>query len=323
MLAAITMAAIPHAYGQVYPETEQAVHVTRYNVNYGNLWGKIYDKSSGNPIAEATIQLFNDSTELNAPYSVGNVVATLISSRRGEFTIDNLNTLPLYRLRVFAVGYLPYEQFVKFDVGKNISIEPGHEKEAEIIVKNLGVIRLLPDSNQLENVTVNANRPLMEMRIDRKIYNPEKDLTVTGGDASDILSKLPGVVLDALGNPIMRNASPQIFIDGRPTTLSLEQVPADQVASVEIITNPSAKYDAGGGGGIINFVLKKNRKPGYNGSIRASIDKRGKPGFGAEVNMRQGKMNYFAAGNLQFRKSLAEIETSRRDSMKDKIGYLS
>ncbi|MCH5686508.1 TonB-dependent receptor plug domain-containing protein [Niabella sp. W65] len=88
--------------------------------------------------------------------------------------------------------------------------------------------------------------------------------------------------MDIDGNISVRNASPQIFVDGRPTTLTLDQIPADQIASVEVITNPSAKYDASGGtAGILNIVLKKTRTVGYNGSLRAGIDERGRYNFGA------------------------------------------
>jgi len=94
----------------------------------------------------------------------------------------------------------------------------------------------------------------------------------------------------------LRNAAPQLFVDGRPTTLSLDQIPADAIESVEVITNPSAKYDASGGGaGILNIVLKKNRKTGYNGNIRAGIDKRSALNGGGDFSVRQDKINISAS----------------------------
>ena len=132
------------------------------------------------------------------------------------------------------------------------------------------------------------------MYIDKKVYNVEKDISVTGGTAVDVMKNVPSVNVDIDGNVTLRNASPQIFIDGRPSSLSLDQIPADQIASVEIITNPSAKYDASGGGsGILNIVLKKNRKAGYNGNMRSSIDSRGRPGVGGDINIKQNKINFF------------------------------
>src|SRR5436189_4282600 len=136
------------------------------------------------------------------------------------------------------------------------------------IDKDLGNIKLEIDALQLQNVTVTSSKALMEMKIDRKVFNVEKNLTSVGGTAVDVMKNVPSVNVDIDGNVTLRNAAPQIFIDGRPTTLTLEQIPADEIASVEIITNPSAKFDASGGGaGILNIVLKKNRKAGYNGNI--------------------------------------------------------
>ena len=109
------------------------------------------------------------------------------------------------------------------------------------------------------------------MKIDRKVFNVEKNLTSVGGTAVDVMKNVPSLNVDIDGNVSLRNAAPQIFVDGRPTTLTLDQIPADEIASVEIITNPSAKFDASGGGaGILNIVMKKNKKAGYNGNINAS-----------------------------------------------------
>ncbi|MCH5719975.1 TonB-dependent receptor plug domain-containing protein [Niabella hibiscisoli] len=140
----------------------------------------------------------------------------------------------------------------------------------------------------LSGVTVTASKPAVQLGIDRKIYNVENNLTSAGGTATDVLKNVPSVNVDIDGNISVRNASPQIFVDGRPTTLTLDQIPADQIASVEVITNPSAKYDASGGtAGILNIVLKKTRTVGYNGSLRAGIDQRGRYNFGGNLNVRQ------------------------------------
>ena len=98
----------------------------------------------------------------------------------------------------------------------------------------------------------------MELKFEKKVFNVEKNITSTGGTAEDVLKNVPSVNVDIDGNVTMRNAAPQIFVDGKPTTLTLDQIPADAIESVELITNPSAKYDAsGGGGGILNIVMKK------------------------------------------------------------------
>jgi ferric enterobactin receptor len=180
--------------------------------------------------------------------------------------------------------------------------------------KDLGNIKLYVDAQQLENITINASRNLVDLNLDKKVYNVEKDISSTGGTAMDVLKNVPSVVVDIDGNVTLRNAAPQLFVDGRPTTLTPDQIPADQIATIEVMTNPSARYDASGGGaGILNIVLKKNRKAGYNGNVRAGIDSRAMPGFGGNVNLKQNKVNIFAAGMLNFRKSISTVNTERTD----------
>lgn len=110
-------------------------------------------------------------------------------------------------------------------------------------------------------MTVTASKPLLQLGIDRKIFNVDKNIVSAGGTAVDIMKNVPSLSVDIDGNVSLRNNAPQIFVDGRPTTLTLEQIPADAIESVEIITNPSAKFDASGGtAGILNIVLKKIKK---------------------------------------------------------------
>jgi outer membrane receptor protein involved in Fe transport len=172
--------------------------------------------------------------------------------------------------------------------------------------KDLGNIRMKQDAKVLENVTVTASKPLFQMGVDRKVFNVDKSLVSVGQSAQELMRNIPSINVDIDGNVTLRNAAPTIFVDGRPTTLTLDQIPADAIESVEIITNPSAKFDASGGtAGILNIVMKKNRKAGYNGNIRAGIDSRGKVNGGADINIRQGKVNFFANGNYNQRKSIA------------------
>ncbi|RYG05927.1 MAG: TonB-dependent receptor [Chitinophagaceae bacterium] len=108
----------------------------------------------------------------------------------------------------------------------------------------------------------------------------------------DVMRNVPSVNVDIDGNVTLRNAAPQLYVDGRPTTLTLDQIPADAIESVEVITNPSAKYDASGGNaGILNIILKKNKKSGYNGNINVGVDKRGALNGGVGLNLRQNKFN--------------------------------
>ena len=163
-------------------------------------------------------------------------------------------------------------------------------------VKDLGNIQLNTEPRVLANVTVVSTTPGLKLDIDKKVFNVEKNIVSAGGTAVDVMRNVPSVQVDVDGNVKLRSAAPQIYVDGRPTTLSLDQIPADAIASVEVITNPSAKYDASGGNaGILNIVLKKNKQSGYNGNIMAGIDRRGGVNAGGNFSVRQDKVNFTAA----------------------------
>jgi outer membrane receptor protein involved in Fe transport len=151
------------------------------------------------------------------------------------------------------------------------------------------------------------------MGIDRKIFNVDKNLTSTGQTAVEVMKNIPNLNVDIDGNVTLRNAAPTLLIDNRPTTLTMDQIPADIIDKVEIITNPSAKYDAtGGNAGILNIVLKKNRKNGYNGGIRSGIDMRGKFNGGGDMNVRDSKFNFSLNANVNGRKSISTSESDRQ-----------
>lgn len=170
--------------------------------------------------------------------------------------------------------------------------------------KDLGNIKLEQDAAALGNVTVTASQPVYTLGIDRKIFNVDRALTSQGQTAVEVLRQVPAVNVDIDGNVTLRNSAPTLFVDGRPTTLTLDQIPADAIQSIEVITNPSAKFDASGGtASILNIVMKKNRKNGYNGSLRAGVDSRGRFNGGGDFNIRQKKINTFISGQYGQRKS--------------------
>ena len=284
------------------------------SMNVGHFYGKLLDETNSKPVEGASIQLIQNKMDTITKKRRDFIVATQLSDKKGEFSIENLVVMASYKLRISAVGYKPVEQKVNFEINMGAAKTGDMSAMLSGVDKDLGNIKLAQDSKQLQDVTVVASKPLLQMNLDRKIYNVDKDLSAAGGTAVDIMKNVPSVNVDIDGNVTLRNAPPQIFIDGRPTTLTLDQIPADQIASVEIITNPSAKYDASGGGsGILNIVLKKNRKVGYNGNVRASIDSRGRPGGGGDINIKQNKINLFAAAMLGMPKSLSTAHTERTD----------
>jgi len=280
------------------------------NSNIGHFYGKVVDSKTNKGIDAASIQLVLNKFDTISKTRKESIVSGMLTKSNGEFSLENLPLFGNYKLRITAIGYTPIDQKVAFEMKMG---QGGDMSQALAGVdKDLGNIKMEADAKVLENVTVTASKPLVTMGIDRKVFNVDKSLTSVGGTAVDVMKNVPSVLVDIDGNVTLRNASPQIFVDGRPSTLTLEQIPADAIQSVEIITNPSAKYDASGGtSGILNIVLKKNRKTGYNGNVRAGVDSRGKINLGGDINVRQGKVNAFLSANYNQRKSISDGHTER------------
>ncbi len=297
-----------------YPGAGVANNRGGQSMNMGHFYGKIIDSANNRPIDAASIQLIQNKFDTATKTRKDVIVSGMLTTKKGEFNLENLAVMATYSLKISAIGYKSIEQKVAFQI--NMQGVKGGDYSSLIngIDKDLGNIKLHTDEQQLQDVTITSNKPLLTMSIDRKIFNVEKNLNSVGGTAVDVMKNVPSVNVDIDGNVTLRNAPPQIFVDGRPTTMTLEQIPADAIATVEIITNPSAKFDASGGGaGILNIVLKKNRKAGYNGNLRAGIDSRAKPSIGGDINLKQGKINVFASGQLGFRKSISNVTTERTD----------
>ena len=283
-------------------------------LNTGRVYGKIVNLANGKALSGAIVQAVGQSFDTITKKRKPKIIATITTEKNGDFVIENLPIMGPLALKVSVVGFKKFEQAITFGTAP----KTGKPTPAEMAAmannmdKDLGNLKLEANAEDPNTITVVANKPLFTMGSDRKIFNVEKSAVSTGGTAIDVMRNIPSVLVDIDGNVQLRNNTPQIFIDGRPTTLTLDQIPADAIATVELITNPSAKFDASGGnGGIINVVLKKNRKKGYNGNLRANLDSRGIPGVGADVNLRQDKINYFGSINAAGRKSISEGISSR------------
>lgn len=281
----------------------------------GRFYGKIVESKTGKPIEYASVQLLQSRMDSATKKRKEVSVAGMITKSNGDFSLDNIPAMGSSKLKVTVVGYLTYEQPVSFDIkmGNGNTGANGMAGMMNALDKDLGNIKIEIEDKVLDNVTVTAtSTPALRLGIDRKVFSVDKNIVSIGGTAVDVMKNVPSVSVDLDGNVTMRNNSPQIFVDGRPTTMELDQIPADIIDNIEIITNPSAKFDASGGtAGIINVVLKKNKKVGYNGSIRASIDTRWRPGFGTDLNIRQEKINFFINGNYNSRKSISTGTTDR------------
>jgi outer membrane receptor protein involved in Fe transport len=292
------------------PGVARPIGKNAQNMNFGRFYGKIIDANSNKAIQAASVQLIQVKIDSATKLKKSIVVAGQLTDGTGDFSMDNLSINSQYTLAVTAIGYSTIERTLKFDV----KMGGDFNKILSNADVDLGNIKLQVDAKQLAEVTVTGSKPFMQMGVDRKIFNVEKNLVSTGQTAAELMKNIPGVDVDIDGNVSLRNSSPTIFVDGRPTTLTLDQIPSDAIQSVELITNPSAKFDASGGmSGIINIVLKKNRKAGYNGSIRAGIDSRAKPNYGGDINFKQNKLNVFLSSSLNKRKSIGEGTSLRKE----------
>ncbi len=287
------------------------------NMNVGHFYGKIIDAKTNKAVEGVTIQLTGNKFDTVTKKLKIAILSTQITKANGEFSIENLSVMGSFTLKLSSIGYTKLEKPISFGIKfpQGGQGQPNMQQLLGMVDKDLGNIKIEQDATNLGNVTVNSTaKPLFEMGIDRKIFNVDKNLMSAGQTATEIMKNIPSLNVDIDGNVTMRNAAPTIFIDNRPTTLTLDQIPAEIIDKVELITNPSAKYDASGGNaGILNIVLKKNKKSGYNGGLRAGIDSRGKFNLGGDLSIRQTKTNISLSGNLNERKSISEGYADRNN----------
>lgn len=254
----------------------------------GHLYGKLVDAKTGKPIEYASVTLLKQRDS--------SLITGMLTKPNGDFSLENLPFGPMI-LRVNFMGYT--------NLQKKVVIT------AQTTEQDLGNIKLAQNVKTLQSVEVTGQKSAFTMGIDKKVFNVDRNLTSVGGTAQDVLKNVPSVNIDLDGNVTVRNAAPTIFVDGKPSTLTLDQIPADAIESVELVTNPSAKYDAEGMSGILNIVLKKNRKAGFNGAINAGIGTGNKYNGGGNINIRQGKFNVFANYNINANRNWADGTTSR------------
>ncbi len=273
------------AIAQVDAARIENTSTTTLTINSNSIYGKLVDGQTGKPIASASVQLYPvGKTEVNS------LIAGMLSRPNGDFRLQRLPEKDSFYLIISPLGYHRFEKTIIIDRQKS----KGNTKTFQL---DLGNIPLETEYKALADVTVTSSRPALEMGIDRKIYNVEKSLVATGGTAVDIMKTIPSVTVDIDGNIELRNSTPQLFIDGRPTILTLDQIPADHIEKIELITNPSAKFDASSSGGIINVVLKKNKRIGLNGVTTISGGTPGLFSASGNLNLRQGKFNIFLSGS--------------------------
>ncbi|MFZ1617563.1 MAG: outer membrane beta-barrel protein [Flavobacteriales bacterium] len=232
----------------------------------GRAYGRVLDADK-KPVAFATASvLLGDS-----------VVGGALVQENGEFDIPKLPLRKLH-LKIAGMGYATLE--------KDFTLSMGMPEQ------DLGNLRMEADALVLKAAEITKERATQVLQVDRRVYNVEKDISVAGGDATDVMKNIPGLSVDAEGNVAMRGKSPTVFVDGRPTTMTLDQIPASDIERVEVITNPSVIFDASSTGGIVNVVLKKDTKPGYNGQVQLGVGTNQRYNANGSLMMRQGKSNF-------------------------------
>nr|WP_309758693.1 TonB-dependent receptor [Flavobacterium sp.] len=254
--------------------------------------GKVVEKISKQPLEYATITFLLP----NNPKPV----AGGITNPKGEFEIE--------------VKPGTYDIKIEFISFKITEIKQKNLQKST----NLGLISLDEDANQLNEVVIRSEKTTVEIKLDKKVYNVGSDLMVKGGTVSDVLDNIPSVSVDVEGNVSLRgNENVRVLIDGRPSNAiniaeALRLIPADAIEKVEVITNPSARYDAEGGGGLLNIILKKGKNQGLNGTIIASAGYPETYGLSGTLNYKSKNFNLFTTQGYNDRSNPGNAFTNSR-----------
>lgn len=258
------------SYSQSRPESKKI-----------NISGSVFEKNSMQPLEYATVTLINTRNP--------KVIFGGITNAKGLFDIE-----------INAGNYDVKIEFISFKITE---LKQQNLRENT----NLGQIALVEDANQLSEVVIRSEKTTVEIKLDKKVYNVGSDLMVKGGTVSDVLDNIPSVSVDADGAISLRgNANVRILIDGRPSNAiniseALRLIPADAIDKVEVVTNPSARYDSEGGGGLLNIILKKGKNKGLNGTIIASSGIPENYGLSGNINYKSEKFNAFSTTGYNYR----------------------
>ena len=245
--------------------------------------GKVFEKATNMPLEYATVAFVNKAEN--------KIVTGGITTETGDFSIP-----------VPSGTYDITIEFIGFD---KLTI-PNQNLTAN---KNMGTIGLAENAQALDEVSIIAETTTVDIRLDKKIYNVGQDLTVSGGTVSDVLDNVPSVSVDVEGNVALRgNDNVTILINGKPSGLvglnstdALRQLPAESIERVEVITSPSARYDAQGTAGILNIILRRSKLQGFNGAVTTNIGYPKQAGISGNVNYRTGDVNIFNTTSYDYR----------------------
>jgi outer membrane receptor protein involved in Fe transport len=250
--------------------------------------GKVFDKSTNQPLEYSTVSVINKES--------GKTINGSIADVHGNFVVTDV-PYGTYKVDINFIGY-------EKSTIDSISLKPGRRSVS------LGTTYLASSMHNLQGVTITGDKPIIENKIDKTVYNAANDITSQGGLAIDVLKKVPQVTVDIDGNvELQGNSNIRFLINGKPSSVfgnsladALASIPASQIKSIEAITTPGAKYDSQGTGGIINIILQDNNVQGVNGNINLSAGSRLENGS-ANFNFRHNKfgINAFFSGNGQLK----------------------
>lgn len=242
----------------------------------GIVTGKIIDSKTKEGIGFSTVKIKNASQ----------IIASAMTKEDGSFSFSNLELKP-YIVEINFVGYKKYVENIELsETKKTVSI---------------GTITLESESKEIEGVTIVKERSTIEQKADRKVVNVGKDLIASGATASEIFNNIPTVSIDPQTKELSLrgNSNVRVFVDGKPTNIDatqlLQQIPSASIKQVELITNPSAKYNPDGNSGIINIILYKNSRTGFNGSLTSGVTFGVTPKTNQSLNLnyKVGKVNFY------------------------------
>lgn len=296
------MKAINYVYCSVFALVTTVGFAQEQNQVY--VKGTVVEKTTNTPLEYASITIESTSNPNN--------ITGDMTDASGNFNIPV--TPDTYQIRI---EYLGYKTFIIDAKEINTSL-------------SLGLLKVESDTEILEGVVIEAKRAAVELKLDKRIYNVADDPIVKGGSASDVLDNIPSVEVDSDGNVSLRgNQSVKVLIDGKPSGLAsnvadaLKMLPSESLERVEVITNPSARYEAEGGAGIINIILKKGSNSGINGSVTANIGDPLSYGLTSSVNYREKDFNLYAnvgySKNKTFGNSTTESEYFNEDGSTSKF----
>ncbi|MGL5787455.1 MAG: TonB-dependent receptor domain-containing protein [Bacteroidales bacterium] len=274
----------------------------------GNVEGRIIDGKNKQPLDYVNVALYRTQGE--------KLIAGGVTDAKGAFLFQNISK-GSYLLKVTFVGYTSLE----------LPITLTQQKPSI----NLGSLTMLEEARQIGEVSVVGQRGQMKLDIDKKVFNVEQSIASAGAGASDVLRNIPSVNVDPEGNISLRNnSSVTVWINGRPSGLNednraqiLEQMPAETIERIEVITNPSSKYSPEGSAGIINIILKKDRKAGYYGSASVGADTFGGANGSLNINYNSKKWEYYANVGLRSHKFKMKSDSERETEFEDETILLN